>query len=144
MIAPGPAMALNLTLEILEGRYAICRLPSETAWPECLLKGHFCSLTRSGRELSAVVPEAEVDPAWETLKGWRGLRVKGPLDFEAIGVLASLAMPLTRAGISLFSVSTFLTDYLFVREGDLTAAAQALQAAGHAVSPAGVKRSGAP
>jgi hypothetical protein len=62
------------------------------------------------------------------------LRVAGRLDFSLAGVLASLLSPLAEAGVSVFAVSTFDTDYLLVREDSLTAALEALRTAGHAIA----------
>ncbi len=69
----------------------------------------------------------------QSSRGWRCLRVEGPLDFALVGMLASLASPLAAAGISIFAVSTYDTDYLLVREGDVPAALQALHGTGHIV-----------
>jgi len=51
-------------------------------------------------------------------QGWRCLRVAGTLDFSLVGVLASLLGPLADAGLSVFVVSTFDTDYLLVKQTD--------------------------
>ena len=59
----------------------------------------------------------------------------GTLDFSLVGVLSSLLTPLAEAGVSVFALSTFDTDYLLVRQGNLEQAVQALGAAGHAVRP---------
>jgi hypothetical protein len=59
--------------------------------------------------------------------------VQGPLDLTLTGVLAALAGALAEAGVSLFAVSTYDTDYLLVRQKDLDRAAAALRAAGHTV-----------
>ncbi len=67
-------------------------------------------------------------------RGWRGLKVAGPLDFALTGVLASLAGPLAEAGVSIFAISTYDTDYLFVREEQLGAAIDALRRAGFAIA----------
>jgi hypothetical protein len=64
-------------------------------------------------------------------RDWRCLRVDGPLDFALVGVLAALVMPLARAGVSVFTISSYITDYLLVRDAALPAARAALQAAGH-------------
>jgi hypothetical protein len=48
--------------------------------------------------------------------------------------VASLATPLARARIPILVISTFDTDYLFVREERLAAAVRALETAGHAVA----------
>ena len=69
----------------------------------------------------------------ESVRGWRVLQVRGPLDFAEVGVLAALTEALARAGVSVFAVSTFDTDYLLVAGSMLDRAAQALRAAGHAV-----------
>ena len=59
-------------------------------------------------------------------RGWAGLKVEGPLDFSLTGVLASLAQPLAEAGISIFAVSTYDTDYVLVKGGDLERAVAVL------------------
>jgi hypothetical protein len=66
-------------------------------------------------------------------RGWRGLRVAGAMPFTAVGVLASLTIPVAAAGVSLFAVSTFDTDYVLVKADDLAKAVDALRAAGHTV-----------
>jgi hypothetical protein len=66
--------------------------------------------------------------------GWRALRVAGSLDFSLVGVLAGLLDPLARAGVSVFVLSTFDTDYLLVKGHDLEKALAALRRAGHAVA----------
>jgi hypothetical protein len=55
------------------------------------------------------------------------------MEFTMIGVVASLVSPLAEAGVSVFVVSTFDTDYLLVKDHDLERASVALRAAGHEV-----------
>jgi len=45
--------------------------------------------------------------------------VEDPLDFDLTGVVASLAVPLEKAGISVFAISTFDTEYMLVRDEKL-------------------------
>jgi hypothetical protein len=59
--------------------------------------------------------------------------VEGTLPFSAVGVLAALASTLAEAGVSVFALSTFDTDYLFVKEKDLTEAVEARRRQGHRV-----------
>ncbi len=66
-------------------------------------------------------------------RGWRCLRVVGTIPFSVVGVLASLTAPLAKSGISVFAVSTFDTDYLFVKENDLAVALAVLRRQGHAI-----------
>jgi hypothetical protein len=67
-------------------------------------------------------------------RGWRCLRVAGTMPFAVVGVLAALTAALAGAGISLFAVSTFDTDYLLVKKNDFEKAITALELAGHSVS----------
>ena len=64
-------------------------------------------------------------------RGWRCLKVEGPLDFALTGILADLAGVLASAGISIFAISTFDTDYLLVKEETLDGAVETLTVAGH-------------
>jgi hypothetical protein len=123
----------RLTLVVLPGAFAVCRLGAGGPPPAWANAGPFSSLTRTADELSVVCPEGAVPEGTRCEWGWRCLRVAGPLDFALVGVLASLLVPLAEAGVSTFAVSTFDTDYLLVREADLGRAAAALRAAGHAV-----------
>jgi hypothetical protein len=66
-------------------------------------------------------------------KDWRCLQVVGPLDFALTGILASLLIPLAEAGVSMFAISTFDTDYLLIKETTLEVAITALRNAGHYV-----------
>ncbi len=138
IIVSSPALALpqtevvkNLSLTILPGRLAICRLPLDAAIPECPPQARFWSVTRTTEELSIVLPEESVSPGWQAETGWRGLKVQGPLDFDLTGVLASLAAPLAEASVSIFAISTYDTDYILVKEDDLEKARQVLQVSGH-------------
>jgi uncharacterized protein len=124
--------ALDLTL--LEGRLAICRLGPEAPLPAWALgPGALISLTRTPEQLSLVCPESVVPGGIRCEGGWRALRVAGPLDFALTGILAALTQPLAEAGIPIFALSTFDTDYVLVKEDRLEAALAALRGAGHRV-----------
>ena len=97
------------------------------------MQGEFFSVTRTPTELSAVCDVAAVPPGVKAEGPWSMLAVRGPLDFNITGVLAALATPLATAGITLFAISTYDTDYVLVRHSDLENAVQALRAAGHDV-----------
>ena len=127
-MADGP-----LPLRVLAGAFAVCRLSPGApppAWPPA---GPFVSITRTADEISVVCPETAAPEGARCERGWRCLRVDGKLDLALVGVLASLLAPLAAAGVSVFAVATFDTDYLLVREADLGRAAEALRAAGHSV-----------
>ncbi len=115
-------------LRALAGVYAVCRLPPgrEAASDG----GGFFSLTRTPAETSIVCREGDAPAGAEVEGGWRLLAVEGPLAFSEVGVLAALATPLAEAGVPIFVVSTFDTDYLMVKQERWPAARRALAAAG--------------
>jgi hypothetical protein len=125
---------LKRRLRLLPGELSVCRLPAEQPTATVLPAAGWFALTRSADELSLVCDSAQV-PAASTARqdGFRLLRVEGPLAFSEVGVLAGLAGPLAAAAVSIFVVSTFDTDYLLVRAGDLERACEALAVAGHLV-----------
>jgi len=132
-VTHSPVPARSLTLSILPGDLAICRLDARAAVPDWALGGRLFSIIRTADELSVVCPSRRIPHGVRCDKGWRCLKVEGPLDLAETGVLASLAAPLARTGISLFALSTFDTDYLLIKARNLRRAVQALRQAGHRV-----------
>ena len=122
-----------MTLELLAGSYAVVRLDARERLPDWAGEGPFVSITRTDAELSVVCPQEAVPPAARAERGWRCLRVAGPLGFGMTGILASLAGPLASSGVSIFVVSTYDTDYLMVQQRDLDRGIDALARAGHTV-----------
>lgn len=120
-------------LRLLEGRFAVCRLASDDMLPARTAEVDFLSVTRTAEEVSVVCLESQA-PAGRIETGWRCLEVQGPLPFDQVGVLASLAQPLADAGVSIFAISTFDTDYLLIKEAQLEEALASLRDAGHRVS----------
>jgi hypothetical protein len=115
-------------VKVLDGRLSICRLKASERIPSWALELHegFVSITRTPDELSIVCAEEAVPPDTTVEEGFRALVLPGPIPFSETGVLASVAVPLAAAGISIFAVSTFDTDYVLIRETDLEAALAAL------------------
>src|SRR5262249_39354445 len=122
-----------LMLASIDGVFAVCKLPAGSPVPSWATEGNLFSITGTADELS-IVCRQEAVPAGVVHEGdWRCLRVAGAMPFTLVGVLAALTTPLADAGISLFAVSTFDTDYLLVKVEDLERAKAALRAAGHTV-----------
>jgi len=98
------------------------------------MQGTFFSVTRTPAELSAVCDIGGVPAGVKTEGPWSMLAVRGPLDLSMTGVLAGLATALATAGISIFAVSTYDTDFVLVRSHDADRAVRILRAAGHTIS----------
>ncbi|SEJ61126.1 hypothetical protein SAMN04488058_1125 [Deinococcus reticulitermitis] len=124
---------MPLTLHVLPGEYAVCRLDPQEAPPAWAWAGPLSSVTRTLAELSVVCAAQNVPPEVEAQRGWAALELQGPFAFTLTGILASVLVPLQGAGIGIFALSTFDTDYVLVPESQVRKAAEALRAAGHTV-----------
>ena len=122
-----------LRLSVLDERLAVCRLDPLAELPPWATAAPFYSVTRTPGELSVVCPEQAVPDGVTREGGWRALKLDGTFDFGQVGVLVSVTAPLAQAGVSIFAVSTFDTDYLLVNEPQLDAAVAALRDHGHEV-----------
>jgi hypothetical protein len=134
---PGPPGhgSANLLLRLLgvAGRFAVCKLPPDSAVPAWATASDVFSITRTVEELSVVCRQEMVPTGIHAEVDWRCLRVAGTMPFTLVGVLASLTRPVAAAGVGFFAVSTFDTDYLFFKEAEFQTAVAALRRAGHSV-----------
>jgi uncharacterized protein len=124
---------MSLTLWIVPGEYAVCRLEPNTAVPDWAWTGEFVSVSRTAQELSVVCAADAAPEGVKLERGWACLKLLGPFDFALTGILASVLEPLRDAGIGIFAVSTFDTDYVLVKAAQLEASLGALEKAGHRV-----------
>lgn len=120
-----------MILRLLPDRLAVCRLEPTAPVPEWAWSGSLASVSRTPEELSVVCAEDLVPVGVLAERGWRGFKVEGPLAFAMTGVLASLATPLADAGVPIFALSTYDSDYVLVPVAHLDRALGALTGAGH-------------
>jgi hypothetical protein len=128
-----PAAQRNFELSLLAETFTILHLAPDAVVPEWATQGQFFSITRTSDELSVIAETALVPDRLRTEVSWRVLKVHGPFDLAEVGVLASLVVPLAAAGVSVFTISTFETDYLLVQSGQLRDAVSGLRNAAHTV-----------
>jgi uncharacterized protein len=126
-----PTHSLSLTL--LDGRYAVCRLAADADTPDWA-GGELplLSLTRTAAEYSIICQQDCVPADVRAERHWHCLRLDGPFDVDLPGVLVSVTVPIADAGLTCFAISTHDTDYLLVR--DLERAAGALARVGHTIT----------
>lgn len=120
-----------LTLAVLDGTFAIHRLRPTAEIPPEILRQSVFSVMRTPQELSLLVREEVPVAADKTEPGWRGLVIEGTLDFGMTGVLAAISNVLAAAQVSIFALSTYDTDYIFVKADKLKSACEALRQAGY-------------
>ena len=128
-----PAAKRSFELSLLAETFTICHLAADAAVPEWATQGQFFSITRTSEELSVIVDTALVPAGLRTKITWRAMKVHGPFDLSEVGVLAALVQPLADAGVSVFAVSTFDTDFLLVQCSQLREAISGLRNAAHTI-----------
>lgn len=121
----------GLTLEALAGNFTVCKV---TDYSGVNLSDKYCFIGKTGEENSLVCETSRV-PANTTERedDWRALRVAGKLDFALVGILAELSAVLARRNIGIFAVSTYNTDYIFLKNARFEEAVSALEKAGYPV-----------
>ncbi len=120
-----------MLLTLLPQDFSVCKLPLNSP---VNLAQEFVFVARTDTELSLVCETAAVPPtALQAKHHWKGLRLSGELDFSLVGILANISGLLAQHHISIFAVSTYLTDYIFVQESTLKKTIQVLCDNGHSV-----------
>ena len=126
------------TLIVLVAPLALVRLNAQDVVPGWTAHARsFLSITRTSQELSIVADAVSVPVDVQAARGYRALRIEGPLPLDLVGVLAAVAGPLAAAGIPIFAIATFDTDYVLVRESELAQVVAILTMAGHVVQREG-------
>ncbi len=118
-----------MRLQLLPPEFVVCQLKDGAAidWRQ-----PFGFFAKTDTEISYVCPASAVpQSAFAVEEGWRGMRLGGTLDFSLIGVLAKIAAVLAAKEISIFVVSTFATDYIFVKKERFDEAVAALKENGY-------------
>ena len=120
-----------MELEVLDMDLTVCTLASAEDFDPAK---DFFFMGRTDREISLVCRKEDVpEKTLEREDGWRGFRIRGVLDFSLIGILARISSLLAEAGISIFALSTYQTDYILVREGDFERALDLLSSQGYTI-----------
>ncbi|MCA2013657.1 ACT domain-containing protein [Cereibacter sphaeroides] len=126
-------MSIPLTIRVVPGRYAVCRLQAEAAIPDWLQGPGFKAVVYADDEVTLVCLDERVPLGTPSEQGWACLRTVGPFPFDAAGIVKSLIDPLSGNGIGVFVLCTFDGEHVLIPAEQLGAARQHLQAAGHKV-----------
>ena len=118
----------QLRMAALEQEFSVCKVKDYSLID---LGQPFVFTGSTDEERSLVCPTAIVPQnTVERDDGWKALRIIGILDFSLIGILARISSILAENRIGIFAVSTFNTDYIFVKENDFDKSIKALEDAG--------------
>ena len=94
----------------------------------------YCFIGKTEDENSLVCFTAQVPSnVTERDDGWKVFRIQEILDFSLIGILSRISGILAKESISVFAVSTFNTDYIFVKNRNYEKAMEILKQNGYSV-----------
>lgn len=117
-----------MDIVILQGTFSVCKLDNL----EGITPAPFTFLSITDSEISYVCPtEHEPLNVQKAERGWSAMRIEGTLDFALVGILANITRILADAGISVFAISTYDTDYILIKSDCLTKAISALKGEGY-------------
>ncbi|KQP67063.1 ACT domain-containing protein [Nocardioides sp. Leaf285] len=135
----GPAVSggtVSYVLQQFPEKLALVKLPVGAEVPSWAESSSLFSVTATATETTLICAGRNVPTKQVAHKGLVAFSVQGPIPTEATGVLAALLVPLAEEQISVFSISTFETDWVLVPSGATERATEAWRRHGHTVRPA--------
>ena len=124
----------KLKLSLLKDKYGICSLPATAPIPDWALNEAMLSITRTKDELTIVCRHDLIPPQCMSDLNWRCFRIDGTFDLYQTGVISSISSTLAEAGISIYVISTYDTDYFLVQEDKLEQTISVLSNSGHSIT----------
>ena len=122
---------------------AVVQLGPGTEVPSWAESSSIFSVTATATETSIVCAARDVPKKARHHKPYTAFVVQpedGSADFDlasgVTGVLVALLAPLADAGVSVFAISTFGTDWILVPKNDADRAEEAWRRSGHVIAPA--------
>lgn len=126
---------MGLNLIILKDTYAIYRFNYEIDIPEWTKDSDFYSVTRTQDELSIVCKQSDSKTGEFLVNSdWKILKIEGKLDFSLVGIIAEVTGLLKTSKIPVFTISTYDTDYILVKNQDLGKAVDSLESDRHKIT----------
>ncbi len=110
----GIVKKMKMQIKKIEGDFTVCKVVD---FSEVNFEAEYCFTAKTDEENSVVCRTEDVPKNTIAREdGWRAFRVEGILDFSLTGILANISALLAEANIAIFAVSTFNTDYIFVKK----------------------------
>ncbi len=120
-----------MKINVLREVFTVCKIENIS---QVDFKAEYYFLSKTDEELSLVCTDKNVpDNTLDREDGWRGFRIQGVLDFSLIGILSKISSILAENEISIFAVSTYQTDYIFIKERNFEKALKVLENNGYEI-----------
>ena len=126
---------MNLDFKLLRDTFSIYRLNKDSTIPAWLDESDFYSVTKTGEEMSIVCKQIDnlPDDRIKTDRHWRILKINGPLDLSQVGIIAYISDLFKKNKISIFTISTYDTDYFLIKDDYIHKAIKVLKNMGHTI-----------
>ena len=118
---------MGLKLKLLDLDLSIAKVNDFELNQEKFEKSKFVSMTKTDEEISLVIETKYIENNWSTSTGWKVFMAVGPLDFSLVGIIKEIFELLAEAGVSVFTISTYDTDFILVKDRQLSLALEKLQ-----------------
>lgn len=120
-----------MELEVLNGFFSVCKLEDYSLVD---FSSKYLFLSKTDEETSLVCKSDKVPSnAVKIENGWQGFRISGVLDFSLTGILSGICDILAENKIGIFAVSTYNTDYIFIKENNFQNALAVLKKSGYII-----------
>ena len=120
-----------MKIKVIEPEFTICKIDNLEGVD---FSDEFVFISKTDEEVSLVcLTKAMPKNVLEYESGWRGFRIDGILDFALVGILAKITTLLANQQIGVFAVSTYNTDYVFVKNANLDIAIDTLHVNGYEI-----------
>ena len=127
-LARGNEMDINR----IEYDFTVCKVKDYSL---VNLEDEYCFIGKTDEEKSLVCLTKRIPSnVIEQEDGWKAFRIQGTLDFSVIGILSKITTLLAENNIGIFAVSTYNTDYIFVKEDKYCKALDLMSDAGYHIN----------
>ena len=120
-----------MEIKIIKQDFSVCKVKD---YAFVNFNTEYCFIGKTDEEKSLVCITSDV-PSNVTHRddGWKGFRLQGIWDFSLIGILSKIAALLAENSISIFAISTYNTDYVFIKEENFQKALDILKHSGYEI-----------
>lgn len=120
-----------MELKRLHTDFSVCKVEDYSLID---MQDEYCFIGKTDEENSLVCKNENVpNNVIEREDGWKAFRIQGVLDFSLIGILSKITTILAERKIGVFAISTFNTDYIFVKEENFSKAIELMRSAGYSI-----------
>ncbi|WP_100065366.1 ACT domain-containing protein [Miniphocaeibacter massiliensis] len=121
-----------MKIKVLDENFVICKVKN---FFDVSLDKEYIFTAKTKEENSILCKEEDIPPNTINIeKGWKGLVIEGELDFSLVGIIAEISNILAKIKVSVFVISTFNTDYIFIKEESLNKTILELEDNGYEIS----------